>query len=124
LGGEKMNDYSKNKNTFTENKIKTLNHFFMKNIMIQSILLCIIFSISIVMLIILIRLGKLEDELKITIITMIATFILTTSKTIIDKLITMIQYIISLLSEEQRGFSKNIGIEIDKIDFEKNNDID
>lgn len=114
-----MNDYSKNKNTFTENKIKTLNHFFMKNIMIQSILLCIIFSISIVMLIILIRLGKLEDELKITIITMIATFILTTSKTIIDKLITMIQYIISLLSEEQRGFSKNIGIEIDKIDFEK-----
>jgi hypothetical protein len=119
-----MNDYSKNKNTFTENKIKTLNHFFMKNIMIQSILLCIIFSISIVMLIILIRLGKLEDELKITIITMIATFILTTSKTIIDKLITMIQYIISLLSEEQRGFSKNIGIEIDKIDFEKNNDID
>lgn len=119
-----MNDYSKNKNTFTENKIKILNHFFMKNIMIQSILLCIIFSISIVMLIILIRLGKLEDELKITIITMIATFILTTSKTIIDKLITMIQYIISLLSEEQRGFSKNIGIEIDKIDFEKNNDID
>lgn len=119
-----MNDYSKNKNTFTENKIKTLNHFFMKNIMIQSVLLCIIFSISIVMLIILIRLGKLEDELKITIITMIATFILTTSKTIIDKLITMIQYIISLLSEEQRGFSKNIGIEIDKIDFEKNNDID
>lgn len=76
------------------------------------------------MLIVLIKFGQLNDELKITIITMIATFILTTSKTIIDKLISMIQYIISLLSEEQRGFSKHIGIEIDKIDFEKNDDDD
>ncbi len=89
---------------------------------IQSILLFLVFLISTIMLILLIQFGKLDNELKITIITMIATFILTTSKTIIDKLIAIIQYIISLLSEEQRGFSKNMGIKIDKIDFEKNDD--
>jgi len=114
----------KNKNTFTEKKIQSLNHFFMKNMIIQSILLFLIFLISTILLILLIRFGKLDNELKVTIITMIATFILTTSKTIIDKLIAIIQYIISLLSEEQRGFSKNMGIEIDKIDFEKNDDTD
>lgn len=109
-------------NSFTESKIKALNSFFMKSIIMQIILLFIVFLASNIMLIILIKFGQLNDELKITIITMIATFILTTSKTIIDKLISIIQYIISLLSEEQRGFSKNIGIEIAKIDFEKNTD--
>lgn len=107
---------------FTKNKIKTLNRFFMKSIIVEIVFLFIVFLASNLMLIILIKLGQLNDELKITIMTMIATFILTTSKTIIDKLISIIQYIISLLSEEQRGFSKNIGIEIDKIDFEKNAD--
>lgn len=114
-----MNENIKNKNVFTQNKIKSLNNFFMKNIIIQSILLFAVFFVSIIMLISLIKLDQLQGELRTTIVTMIATFILTTSKTLIDKLITIIQYIISLLSEEQRGFSKNIGVEIDKIDFEK-----
>lgn len=115
-----MNNQPKGNNSFTENKIKRLNNFFMKNMVIQTILLFFVFLTSIIMLILLTKLDKLEGELKITIITMVATFILTTSKTIIDKLISIIQYIISLLSEEQRGFSKNMGVEIDKIDFEKN----
>lgn len=49
---------------------------------------------------------------------MIATFILTTSKSIIDKIIVIMKFLISLLGEEQRGLNKNIGVEVDKIDFE------
>ena len=56
--------------------------------------------------------------MKISLVSMIITFILTMSKSIIDKTIQIIQYIFSLLSEEQRGLNKNIGVEIDKIEFE------
>lgn len=93
----------------------------MKNILIQSILL-LAFFVSIIMLISLIKLAQLQRKSRTTIITMSATFILTTSKTLIKKLIAIIQYVISLVNEEQRGFSKNISVYIEKIDFVKHED--
>ena len=116
----------KEKNKGKEETVKKMSSPYtivkQKKLNVKPILYVVLGFFLFIMLILLIQFGKLDNELKITIITMIATFILTTSKTIIDKLIAIIQYIISLLSEEQRGFSKNMGIKIDKIDFEKNDD--
>ncbi|MDR2822800.1 MAG: hypothetical protein LBV58_04620 [Acholeplasmatales bacterium] len=104
-------------NKFQKDKIKTLNKFFMKNVIIGSLLAIFVFALSIVALLYITNLS-LDSELRITLLSITATFILTTTKTLIDKVIQIVQYLIVLLSEEQRGINKNIGIEIDKIDFD------
>lgn len=48
---------------------------------------------------------------------MVATFVLTTSKTIIDRTIEIVTYTVRILGEEQRGFNKKIGVEMGEVDF-------
>lgn len=103
---------------FQNNKIVTLNKFFMRNIIIQTILLLLIYIISIIFLLILIATTHIDNSLKISLISMIATFILTTSKGMLEKIIVIIKFLISLLGEEQRGLNKSMGVQVDKIDFE------
>lgn len=120
----KLSKMKKVDRDFQHNKIMTLNKFFMRNMGIQTFLLLLIYILSIVCLLILINTTNIDDSLKISLISMIATFILTTSKGILDKIIVIMKFLISLLGEEQRGLNKNMGIEVDKIDFENSDSHD
>lgn len=120
----KLSKTKKADREFQHNKIITLNKFFMRNMGIQTFLLLLVYTLSIVCLLILINTTNIDDSLKISLISMIATFILTTSKSIIDKIIVIMKFLISLLGEEQRGLNKNIGVEVDKIDFENSDSHD
>jgi len=117
------NDDNKNVDSskFQKEKIKNLNKFFMRNVFISGVLALMTFIMSIVMLIILLNIDGLDEALKISLISMIATFIITTGKTLIDKFIAILQYLTNLLSEEQRGLNKNIGVDIDKVEFDDSN---
>lgn len=117
------NDDIKNVDTskFQKEKIKNLNKFFMRNIFLSGVLALLTFIMSIVMLIVLLNIDGLDEALKISLISMIATFIITTGKTLIEKFIAILQYLTNLLSEEQRGLSKNIGVDIDKVEFDDSN---
>lgn len=108
------------KETFQQEKIISLNRFFMKNVGIGCLLIIIVFVISFSFVIIIINYCTMDNGLRISLISMVATFILTTGRTIIDKLITIIKFMVSLLSEEQRGLNKNIGIHIEKIAYDDN----
>ena len=110
------NDDPKN---FEKDKIKLLNNFFMKNVLIGSILAVFMFILTVVMLVVIVKVTSIDEALKISIISMVATFIITTSKTIIEKLLVIVSYLIRLLSEEQRGLNNNIGIEIDKVELDE-----
>ena len=114
------NDDNKNVDSskFQKEKIKNLNKFFMRNVFINGVLALMTFIMSIVMLIILLNIDGLDEALKISLISMIATFIITTGKTLIEKFIAILQYLTNLLSEEQRGLNKNIGVDIDKVEFD------
>lgn len=114
----KLSKTKKADREFQNNKIILLNKFFMRNIIIQTILLFLIYTISIVFLLILIRSSNIDNSLKISLISMIATFILTSSKGMLEKIIIIIKFLISLLGEEQRGLNKSMGVQIDKIDFD------
>jgi len=105
---------------FQKDKIKRLNKFFMRNVLLGSLLSILIFILSVATLIVIVTIDGIDSGLKITLISITATFILTTSKTLIDKAIQIVSYLVVLLSEEQRGINKNLGIEIDKVDFEEN----
>ncbi|MDR1697969.1 MAG: hypothetical protein LBR37_03610 [Erysipelotrichaceae bacterium] len=91
----------------------------MRNVVIGSIIAVIIFILSTTGLILIVKMNNIDSGLKITLISITATFILTTSKTLIDKTIQIVSYLVVLLSEEQRGINKNLGIEIDKVEFEE-----
>jgi hypothetical protein len=106
-------------NNFEKDKIKMLNKFFMKNILVGSITAVAMFIITVIMLIVIVKVTSIDDALKISIISMVATFIITTSKTIIEKSIGIVSFLVRLLSEEQRGLNNNIGIEIDKVDLDE-----
>ncbi len=114
-----MNKHDEKDNSFKKEKIRTLNKFFMKNVLIGSIISLVIFILSVIGLILIVSIKDIDSGLKITLISITATFTLTTSKTLIDKTIQIVSYIIVLLSEEQRGINKNLGIEIDKVEFEE-----
>ena len=120
----KLSKMKKADRDFQHNKIMTLNKFFMRNMGIQTLLLLLIYILSIVCLLILINTKNIDDSLKISLISMIATFILTTSKGILDKIIIIMKFLISLLGEEQRGLNRNMGIEVDKIDFDNSDSHD
>lgn len=111
--------------SFKKEKIQTLNKFFMRNVVIASLISIVIFILSVVGLIAILNMRNIDEGLQITLISITATFILTTSKTLIDKATQIVSYLVVLLSEEQRGINKNIGIDIDKVEFEEvisNND--
>lgn len=114
----KLSKTKKADREFQNNKIVLLNKFFMRSIILQSILLLIIYTLSVIFLLILIRSSSIDNSLKISLISMIATFILTSSKGMLEKIIIIIKFLISLLGEEQRGLNKSMGVQIDKIDFD------
>lgn len=114
----KLSKLKKADREFQNNKIVALNKFFMRNIIIQTLLLFFLYTVSIIFLIVLIKTADIDNSLKISLISMIATFILTTSKGMLEKIIMIIKFLISLLGEEQRGLNKSMGIQIDKIDFD------
>lgn len=119
-GGEKMHDNKMSKQEqydFQKDKIKNLNKFFMKSVLYGTLLTFIMFILAVIILLITINTQEIDQTLKISIVSMIATFVLTTAKALIDKLIMVVTYIVRLLTEEQRGFSKNIGIDIDEVEF-------
>ncbi|KFZ26208.1 MAG: hypothetical protein KQ78_01559 [Candidatus Izimaplasma bacterium HR2] len=115
-----MESQNKNKSkSFEEEKIKLLNKFFMKNVVFGALFMLIMFSVTVILLLLIIKTTSVDETLKISLISMVVTFIITTSKSIIEKSITIVSYLIRLLSEEQRGLSGNLGIEIDKIELEE-----
>ncbi|MDE5617440.1 MAG: hypothetical protein K2I36_01130, partial [Ureaplasma sp.] len=93
----KLSKTKKEDREFQHNKIITLNRFFMRNMGVQTFLLLLVYTLSIVCLLVLINTTNIDDSLKISLISMIATFILTTSKSIIDKIIVIMKFLISLL---------------------------
>ncbi len=103
---------------FKKNKIEKLNSFFMRKIIISTVITILMFLISVALLILIINIKDIDSGLKITLISVTASFILTTAKTLIDKSIQIISYLVILLSEEQRGINENLGINVDKVDFE------
>lgn len=120
-----MKENPKDKNRFQKKKIISLNKFFMHQISLNGLFILIIYIISFIFLFLLTQGIIIDEQLKISLISMSTTFILTTSKTIIEKLIAIIQFIISQLGAEQRGLNKNIGIEMDKVEFDsEENEID
>lgn len=120
-----MKENPKDKNRFQKKKIISLNKFFMHQISLNGLFILIIYIISFIFLFLLTQGIVIDEQLKISLISMSTTFILTTSKTIIEKLIAIIQFIISQLGAEQRGLNKNIGIEMDKVEFDsEENEID
>lgn len=110
---------NKESDSFEKEKIKMLNKFFMKNILVGSILTIFMFITTVIMLVVIVRITSIDDALKISIISMVATFIITTSKTIIEKSIGIVSFLVRLLSEEQRGLNNNLGIEIDKVNLDE-----
>lgn len=112
------NNQIKNENSFENKKILSLNKFFMKNIIWGLVLSLLLFVVSVLLLIFIIIATNMDESVKITIISMVATFILTTSKGLIDRIIEVVVYVMKLLGEEQRGFNKKIGVEIDNVEFE------
>jgi len=91
----------------------------MKNILMGSIFILLMFLLTVILLVVIVKVTSIDDALKITIISMVATFIITTSKSIIEKSIVIVSYLIRLLSEEQRGLNNNIGVNIEKVEFEE-----
>lgn len=104
--------------TFEGKKILSLNKFFMKHVIIGIVFSVLLFIVSVLLLIFIIIATNIDDSVKITIVSMVATFILTTSKSLIDRLIEAVLYILKLLGEEQRGLNKKIGVDIDDVEFE------
>lgn len=103
--------------TFESRKIVSLNKFFMRNVLWGLIFSIVLFIASVLLLVFIIKSTAIDDSVKITIISMVATFVLTTSKSLIDRTVEIVVYIVRLLGEEQRGLNKKIGIEIEDVDY-------
>jgi hypothetical protein len=82
----------------------------------------VLFVITVGLLLFIIIATDIDQSVKITIISMVATFVLTSSKTLMDRSVEIVTYTFRLLGEEQRGFNKKIGVEIAPVDFEELND--
>lgn len=119
LTEEKETDgFKQEKYTFENRKILNLNKFFMKHVVLGLVFSFLLFIISVLLLIFIIIATKMDESVKITIISMVATFILTTGKTLIDRLVEVVIYVVRLLGEEQRGLNKKMGIDIANVEFE------
>lgn len=106
-------------NDFEKDKIKILNQFFMKSITHGLLFAFILFIITVGLLLFTIIATDMDSSVRITIISMVATFILTSSKTLMDRIVEITTYTMRLLGEEQRGFNKKIGIEVEPVEFEE-----
>ncbi len=106
-------------NDFEKDKIKSLNQFFMKSITHGLLFAFILFIITVGLLLFTIIATDMDSSVRITIISMVATFILTSSKTLMDRTIEITTYTVRLLGEEQRGFNKKIGIDVEPVEFEE-----
>jgi hypothetical protein len=106
-------------NEFEKDKIKSLNQFFMKSITHGLLFAFLLFIITVVLLLFTIIATDMDSSVRITIISMVATFILTSGKTLMDRTVEITTYTMRLLGEEQRGFNKKIGIEIEPVEFEE-----
>lgn len=107
---------------FERNKITNLNSFFMKSVKNGLVFAFVLFVITVGLLLFIIIATDIDQSVKITIISMVATFVLTSSKTLMDRSVEIVTYTFRLLGEEQRGFNKKIGVEIAPVDFEELND--
>lgn len=114
-----IDDSNEDKLSFESKKILTLNRFFMKHIIWGLIFSILLFVMSVLLLIFIIIATNMDESVKITIISMVATFILTTGKSLIDRIIEVVIYVMRLLGEEQRGLNKKVGIEVANVEFEK-----
>ena len=108
--------------SFESKKILSLNRFFMKHVIWGLVFSILLFVMSVLLLIFIIIATNMDESVKITIISMVATFILTTSKTLIERIIEVVVYVMRLLGEEQRGLNKKVGIEVANVEFEKLSD--
>jgi len=102
---------------FESQKIISLNKFFMKSVSLGLVFTFLLFILTVGLLIFTVIATNMDESVKITIISMVATFVLTTSKTIIDRTIEIVTYTVRILGEEQRGFNKKIGVEMGEVDF-------
>ena len=107
---------------FEKKKIMSLNKFFMKNVMFGLLFSLLLFVLTVGLLIFILTVSDVDIAVKITIVSMIATFVLTTSKTLIEKTIDVVTYIVKLLGEEQRGLNKKMGIEIAEVEFDNSSE--
>ena|GEM_PF-1748729 len=118
-----MNDDKREQSTkFETKKLISFNKFFMKNFMFGLILIIFLFVLTIVLLILIISNEEIDMAVRISIISMVVTFSLTTSKTLLDRLIEVVTYTIRLLGEEQRALNKKLGLEMDDVSFELKQD--
>ncbi len=111
-----------NNNDFQQNKIKTLNKFFMRSIIMELLFSFLFFCISILVLYIISIKIEISIEFKITIISISITYLTSTSKDLINKILMLAEYKTELLIEEQRALNKNIGIDVDKINLDNNHE--
>lgn len=102
---------------FESQKIISLNKFFMKSVSLGLVFTFLLFILTVGLLIFTVIATNMDESVKITIISMVATFVLTTSKTIIDRTIEIVTYTVRILGEEQRGFNKKIGVEMGEVEF-------
>lgn len=109
-------------NHFEKDKIKSLNRFFMRSIFFGLLFAFLLFVLTVTLLLFTIMATDMDSSVKITIISMVATFVLTTSKTLMDRTIEIITYTMRILGEEQRGFNKKIGVEMNEVEFQELDD--
>ena len=110
----------KENQSFENKKILSLNKFFMRNVLLGLLFSLLLFILSVGLLVFTIIAAEVDMQVKVTIISMVATFILTTSKSLIDRSIEVVTYTVKLLGEEQRGLNKKIGVEVDDVEFDIN----
>ena len=103
--------------SFESKKITRLNKFFMRNVFVGLGISILMFVLTVGLLLFTLFASDIDGNVKVTIVSMIATFVLTTSKTMIDRVIELVTYTVRLLGEEQRGLNKKLGVEIDEVEF-------
>ena len=102
---------------FEGKKIISLNKFFMKNVVVGLLFSLLLFILTVCLLVFILIISDIDMTVKITIISMVATFVLTSSKTMLDRVIDVVTYAVKLLGEEQRALNKKIGIEVEDVEF-------
>ena len=112
----------KEKESFENKKLITLNKFFMKNVFMGLIFSLLLYILSVGMLVMTVVITEIDMAVKVTLISMVSTFILTTSKSLIDRSIEVVTYTVKLLGEEQRGLNKKIGVEVEDVEFNEEED--
>lgn len=114
---KEMKNFSTSK--FEIEKIKSLNQFFMRSITQGLIFAFLLFILTAITLLSTMIITDMDSSVKITIISMVATFVLTNSKALIDHTIEVVRFNIRILGEEQRGFNRKMGIEMDVVELEE-----